>query len=121
MIVDDEWANYLNGEECEFVENINISHPTTEPPKCSAIYISTKTKIAYLTTTIDLADVFWKIPVIEYFQPVEGVVKKEMKINSIEKSEFDEMQEKLTNAGHYEEHIITHIDNPDGKWDPNDL
>ena len=33
-------------------------------PKCSEIYISTKTIISYLNTTVDLRDVFWKIPII---------------------------------------------------------
>jgi len=115
MIVDDEWANYLNGDECEFAEQLHTGDISLEPPKCSDIYISTKTKIAYLTNTIDLTNVFWQIPVLEYFQAVEGVVKKEMKINSIEMTEFTEMQEKLKNEQYYEEHIITHIDNPDGR------
>ena len=115
MIVDDEWANYLNGDECEFAEHLHTGDISLEPPKCSDIYISTKTKIAYLTNTIDLTKVFWEIPVLEYFQAVEGVVKKEMKINSIEMTEFTEMQEKLKNEQYYEEHIITHIDNPAGR------
>ena len=34
----------------------------------------------FLNQTIDINDVFWKIPVEEYWKPVECVVKKQMKI-----------------------------------------
>ena len=37
-------------------------------PKCSDIYISTQTKIAYLNSTIDLYRIgFWKLPIINYY------------------------------------------------------
>ena len=44
-------------------------------PKCSPLNISTKTKIAYLNTPIDLKEVFWEVPVIPYAKPVNGVIK----------------------------------------------
>ena len=112
--VDDEWEQYLNGDECEFEE---VAHDMTgnEPPKCSDIYISTKTKIAYLSQAIDLANVFWKIPIMNYFQQSEGAVKKEMKINSTEVSDYNDVQERLKKENYIEQHVITHIDNPDGR------
>ena len=51
----------------------------SETPKASAIYISTKTKIAYMNMPIILKDVFWSIPVIPYARPCNGVIKKQMK------------------------------------------
>ena len=52
-------------------------------PKCGSLYVSTKTKISYLSHKINLADVFWKVSVIPYHIPCEGVVKKQMKFNSL--------------------------------------
>jgi hypothetical protein len=90
--------------------------PLCDIPKSTAIYISTKTKIAYLCQPVDLAEVFWKVPVIPYEEPSNGVIKKQMKFNSvtIEQLEFIESQLKIEKR-YYEEHIITHIDNPYGR------
>lgn len=115
MQVDDEWENYLNGDEIEFDDIGEHTETLNEPPKCSDIYISTKTKIAYLSHLINLSEVFWKIPVMSYSERQEGVVKKEMKINSTEQTEYAEVQEKLKHEEFYEEHVIMHIDNPDGR------
>ena len=42
-------------------------------PKGNDIYISTKTKIAYLSNKIDLANIFWKIVIVNpYHIPKEG-------------------------------------------------
>ena len=39
-------------------------------PKCSPIYISTKTKISYLNKNeIDIKKVFWDIPILDYSSP----------------------------------------------------
>lgn len=86
-----------------------------DAPKSSNIYISTKTKIAYLNMHIDLKAIFWKIPIIPYAKPVDGVIKKQMKFNSLLIEELDEIQEKLKSDEYYEEYIITHINNPTGR------
>lgn len=86
-----------------------------EVPKSTDIYISTKTKIAYLNTPVDLKKIFWAVPVISYTNPICGVIKKQMKFvsNSIEELEF--IQSKITDEPYFEEYIITHIDNPNGR------
>ena len=86
-----------------------------DAPKSSNIYISTKTKIAYLNMHIDLKTIFWKIPIIPYAKPIDGVIKKQMKFNSLLIEELDEIQEKLKSDEYYEEYIITHINNPTGR------
>ena len=86
-----------------------------EPPKCSNIYISTKTKIAYLNQTIHLYDVFWNINVMPYDTPYEGVVKKQMKFNSTTKSQVDEIIEKTNREQVTSTKIITQINNPTGR------
>ena len=77
MDLNSQWENYQNFGvfECEEEEE---KEENRETPKCSEIYISTKTKIAYLNTPIDLFDIFWKIPVIKYEIPKEGVLKKHL-------------------------------------------
>ena len=53
--------------------------------KCSEIYISTKTKIAFLNLkNIDLVKTFWKIPILDYWKP--GRIKI-MKFNCLTKNE----------------------------------
>ena len=87
----------------------------TETPKASNIYISTKTNIAYLNTPIDLREVFWQIPVIPYAKPSNGVIKKQMKFNSTTHEELNDIIEKLKFETYYEEHVITNINNPNGR------
>ena len=89
-------------------------------PVCSPIYISTKTKISYLNTEIDIKKVFWDIPVMPYSSQCKGIVKKQIKFSSITKEELAEIEahvqteiEKKT--GFVETQIIEHIDNPDGR------
>lgn len=84
-------------------------------PKATNIYISTKTKIAYLNTIIDLKNIFWDIPVIPYSTACNGVIKKQMKFNSTEKEELDFIQNKIKDEPYFEENVIIHIDNPAGR------
>jgi len=84
-------------------------------PKCSDIYISTKTQIAHLNQAIDLHEVFWKLPIIPYYSPKEGILKKQMKFNSNTKEELDSIQKKIPADVYIDEHIISHIENPGGR------
>jgi len=89
-------------------------------PKCSPIYISTKTKIAYLNTVIDIKKTFWDIPIMPYANQCIGIVKKQIKFSSISKEELDEIETRVKEevekkTGYVETQIIEHIDNPDGR------
>jgi len=113
---DDEEVNEILKQTTEEFISANLSSDfTTEAPKASNIYISTKTKIAYLNRHIDLKEIFWEIPVIPYAKPCNGVIKKQMKFNTLTPEELAFIQEKLTNETYFEEHVITHIDNPAGR------
>lgn len=133
MNIDDEWASFVSGgynavesdedafdgEEpntmSDFV-SANISEELqSKTPKASPIYISTKTNIAFLDKTIDLKHVFWAVPIISYATPVNGVVKKQIKLNSVTQEELETVQERLKQETYYEEHIITSINNPTGR------
>ena len=102
--------NLENGEngENDLTDYSNVPKPTN-------IYISTKSKIAYLNQTIDLKKIFWDVPVIPYTTAQNGVIKKQIKFNSVDIAELNIMQEKLKQELYYEEQIITSINNPDGR------
>jgi len=105
----------------EMNPNLHDQHSESEEiPVCSPIYISTKTKISYLNTQIDIKKVFWDIPVMPYSNQCKGVVKKQIKFSSITKEELAEIEacvqiEADKKTGFVETQIIEHIDNPDGR------
>ena len=94
--------------------NLNFEFDS-ETPKANEIYISTKTKIAYLNQHIDLKEVFWKIPVLPYAKPSNGVIKKQMKFNSSTIEDYEIIQDLVKKEVYYEENVITNINNPTGR------
>ena len=126
--IDDEWAQFLTSQTSNNfgtlsinqkkniepkVENIPLQVTTQQnDPVCQDLYISTKTKVLFLNQAVDINNIFWKIPIIEYWNATDGVVKKQMKIVSKSKEEFEDYQKKLENIPYYTENIIKQIDNP---------
>jgi hypothetical protein len=102
-------TKHVSGNKTHSNNNSNIAIP--EP---SDIYISTKSKIAYLTDPIDLK-IFWDIPIIPYATAKNGVIKKQIKFNSKTLEELNIIQERLQTELYYEEHVMSHIDNPSGR------
>ena len=84
-------------------------------PKASEIYISTKTKIAYLNQPIDLDNIFLKIKVLPYHMQEVGVVKKQMKFNFTNQEAVEELLKKIENENNVDNHIISRIINPTGR------
>jgi len=76
------------------------------------LYISTKTKVLYFNQPIDIQNVFWRIPIIEYWKQEEGVIKKQIKIVCKTPEETQEYKDKLKNISYYREHIIKQVNNP---------
>ena len=144
-MLDEEWENFINNDNdndndydndnnnyndnnsnilFEKNANTNIDIDRTENieiirlnniPKCGDIYISTKTKIVYLNIPFDIYNIYWKIPIIDYNEAKEGIIKKQIKISSTNQKEIDEINKKLLNIPLYDNKIIVHIDNPDGR------
>jgi hypothetical protein len=137
--IDDEWDNFLTNkydpeesedelEQCQLNQQSSNSYDydlqnsnsdsnefyNMDPPEPSDIYISTKSKIAYLEKPIDLS-IFWQIPVIPYSMPTNGVIKKQIKLNSKDPEELLDIQERLKKELYFEENIMSHIDNPNGR------
>lgn len=135
--IDEEWANfnmasYNSDNDVDDYENthqkstINYAVNTEEInedtdakivdiPIATEIYISTKSKIAYLNQAIDLKKIFWDIPVIPYAMPKNGVIKKQIKFNSVDQEELNFIQNKLKQELFVDEQIITSINNPTGR------
>ena len=118
MNIDDEWSSYLidkqedvssdeentnnNSNECnEYSEELFMNESVPEPTE---IYISTKSKIAYLTQPVDLK-IFWDIPVIPYATANNGVIKKQIKINSKTPEELEFLQQRLQSELYYEQRL----------------
>jgi len=132
LSVDDEWSSFLNNElqnknkppikKSNVINNINTgieegcvdknNNILNETPVCEDLYISTKTKVLFLNQAIDIHKIFWNIPITEYWKPEAGVVKKQIKIVSKNKDEYNEYRQKLEGINYYVENIIKQIDNP---------
>ena len=59
--------------------------------------------------------IFWQIPVIPYATPKNGVIKKQIKFNSVDQEELNFIQNKLKQELFVDEQIITSINNPTGR------
>ncbi len=129
--IDDEWSTFLSNpsafdeyyddvqkDDEEFDEKVTANSNNIiydgDAPEPTPIYISTKSKIAYLEQPVDLK-LFWQIPIIPYYMPQNGVIKKQIKLNSKSPEELLEIQERLKKELYFEEHVITHVDNPNGR------
>ena len=102
--VDDEWEAFLNDdgtmssdEEVDKLAPVDASHP----PTCGDIYISTKTKITYLNiNNIDIAELFWSIPIMPYTTEQNGIIKKQIKITCETTEKYDEIMQKAAKVPH---------------------
>ena len=144
MNIDDEWNKFLDNNyninsnlesesDLEMDSDSNIepeSSSNTEIlsevdkyiikdnkiPKCSDIYISTKTKIVYLNEKyLDIYKLFWEIKTLDYDKCNEGIIKKQIKISCNTKTEFEKIEELIKNEKYNNSKIINHVDNPNGR------
>lgn len=113
-VLEEEWEKFLLNDNIYITNNIDINNQK-DIPKSSELYISTKTKISYLSTPINLYEIFWKIPIIEYNIPKVGIIKKQMKFNFTSKEDIEIVEKKLEKLKYVEQNIITQIINPEGR------
>jgi len=98
------------------VEAAFVAGDAPRAPASTPIYISTKTKIAYLNKPVDIYKLFWDVPVQHYYKRCEGVIKKQIKFQTTDPAVVASIKDKLQQQPrYYEEHIIEHIDNPTGR------
>lgn len=79
--LEQEWLNFTEYNEQPTMGDNVEEEVCSIKPECGDIYISTKTKICYLNNTVDIFDVFWKLPMLDYHLPREGIIKKTVKVN----------------------------------------
>lgn len=114
--LEDDWDTFCEDDTIVEDENIPLHHSNDKNrPKCNNIYISTKTNISYLNQEIELSNVFWKLPIIPYHVPKEGIIKKQMKFNTLSQEQLDDVEKNIKDYEFVEQQIITRIINPEGR------
>ena len=123
--IDSAWSKFCTDSNSQYtakklpsISNSNNTETMTTKeciPKSSMLNISTKTKIAYLNYPIDLKDVFWAIPLINYYEPSVGIIKKQMKFNSITPAEVDEIIKEKEKYECVDDYIISQINATEGR------
>ena len=112
MDLNDAWEMFLTNTSHVETESCNIQ--VGETPSSSPLYISTNTVISFLNQPIDLKTIFWQIPIIPYNTPCVGVIKKQMKFNSVTPEDVASIETQIANYEYGHSNIIQHIDNPKG-------
>lgn len=138
--INDEWLTFLQSqsqtasfdlfdfckrETPKSVADAILSETTSEPTTDDLddvdvevddeLHVSTKTKVLHMNQAIDIQNVFWHIPIIDFSIPTNGVVRKQIKIVSKTPEEYAEFQEKLKNVPYYKEEMIKQINNPNAR------
>ena len=90
-------------------------------PTPSQLYISTKTNIAFLNERIDLSSVFWNIPITPHHCQEEGIIKKQMKINSNSEASLAATVARLPEEGYVSQHVIEHVKAVEGRIEFKDV
>tara|TARA_Y100000816_G_C26102818_1_gene584989 strand:+ start:587 stop:1600 length:1014 start_codon:yes stop_codon:yes gene_type:complete len=106
MDIEDEWNSFLNNEDDYIIENNNLNNDENIIPKCSDLYISTTTKIAFLNQNVNLNEIFWKLPLLHYYDEKEGILKKQMKFNLVSQEEVNIVEEKISKIKNYVENYV---------------
>jgi len=129
VTVDDEWTSYLlsmkqstnlslNNISRLLNQDIELAAKKTNdaisipppPAICNELNISTQTKVLFLNKTLDIEDIYWKIPILDYWRPECGVLKKTVKIVSLSKEAVIALENRLREIPCYKEDIIKQID-----------
>lgn len=103
----------INGTNTSISENI----PTTPNNiKCEDLYISTQTRIFFLNVQkVDVIHLFWNVAVISYGEAKDGIIKKQIRLISNSREEFQYYVENRDIQNYYSEKIIKQIDNPNAR------
>ena len=114
MELDMEWDDFLNEEPSQTPHAHKVDHHG-DIPESTSLYISTNTIISYLNQPIELVDLFWKLEVIPYHEPREGIIKKQIKLNCNTPSELHDIDTRIESSPRYGyRNTIKHIENERG-------
>uniref|UniRef100_A0A6C0KIE7 TATA-box binding protein n=1 Tax=viral metagenome TaxID=1070528 RepID=A0A6C0KIE7_9ZZZZ len=117
MDLEEQWNLYLNGNEDVVFDSspIHSNRTHNKAPLCSDLKISTKSKIIYLNKEFDLNVLFWKLKTISYDSENEGIVKKQMKFNFLNRNEVEYFEKMIVHEKNVKIKILNQIDNPNGR------
>ena len=135
MDINDEWKMFLSSSNINDNDKKYEAQKNERVPTPTPLYISTKTNIAYfkqqkndsiiaeidntndnkVEKEINILSLFWDVPVIPYEAPTNGILKKQILIKSEKEEDLKKIKDKLLNIKHYNELIITSINNPKGR------
>lgn len=111
----------ISDDEDESITEKNKKNANNNPiqyirEKCEELYISTQTQIFFLNqTNLDVNEIFWNMPIIEYGKPMSGVIKKQMRCVFKNRESFDLYSERLKTIPYYTEKIMKQINNPNAR------
>jgi TATA-box binding protein (TBP) (component of TFIID and TFIIIB) len=94
MSIDDDWMNFMNGDEVEETIPKKITDKG-EAPEPDKLHISTQTKIAYLNIPVDINMLFWNLPIIEFHESRTGILKKQMKLTTHDINDTEKFEEQI--------------------------
>jgi hypothetical protein len=127
-MIDDEWNSFLLGMDnpshylfpkSSIQQEQTITKRVEELPirnECEELYISTQTQIFFLNQTeLNVPEMFWNIPVIPYGNPCNGVIKKQMRVVSKDREEYQLYENRIKSIPFYHEKIMKQIDNPNAR------
>lgn len=107
MELSDDWEAFLSHQPLKKCAATVVG----KVPDSSPIYVSTKTYILYMSNgKLDLWEMFWGLPVIPYAEPVEGVIEKQMKLQSKSAEEVDAIAVLLQQYEYSSAHIMVHTE-----------
>lgn len=114
-MVEEEWLAFLQGESAPVIV---VAKPLKlmEIPACGELQISTNTKQVFLNLSeLDINALFWALPIMEYWLPKEGIVKKQMKLVSNTVEEYETLMAKMNGLSYSTETIMKQINNPNAR------
>tara|TARA_B100000035_G_scaffold124356_1_gene105878 strand:- start:4709 stop:5824 length:1116 start_codon:yes stop_codon:yes gene_type:complete len=115
MDVNDEWDQFLEGDGEQIQSNNSDKADIENNNVCEDLYISTKTKVLYLNQDINIQELFWHIPIVDYSVPKNGIIKKQMKLVFTNEDDYNSYKERLKSIPYYVENELKHINNPEAR------
>jgi TATA-box binding protein (TBP) (component of TFIID and TFIIIB) len=126
LSLNNEWFQFVQQQKIDSnprgktkpVVTIQPTHQYADEiaPEGNKLNISTKTMILQLNNPIDTNEIFWKIPIMEYWCPREGVVHKYMQMISNTPDDLVINLQKLEqNPYPYKEYITKQVNNKNKK------
>ena len=68
-----------------------------------------------MNSEIDLYNVFWNLPIINYYSPEDGIIKKSIKITCNTVDEVNKLEKNLKNIDCLDINILKQVNNPDAR------